>query len=228
MKKLLSTIVVLVATLATSGIISAQIREGALLRVEASSTVLFSENDADKGAENPMGVFSVIAGYKLSDHISAGLGFGFDAEMKSDSKSVTKGGTIHENTTSTISTPLFIYLRGDILPDSKVCPFVAGELGYKATLSRANDEQKGEFYEYLKANATDMVYSRYYCAGAFGELTAGLAFELGQGHKLDIGISYVNYTRKNTVMKAGSDKYPTYNTTSEGKNGVSFKIGINF
>jgi len=230
MKKLLSTFVVLTVSMWAAGFISAQeLREGALLRVEASSTVLFTEDAADKGAENPMGVFSVIAGYKLSDHFSAGLGFGLHAEANSDAKSVTKGGVLKsENTTSTTSTPLFMYLRADLAPDAKICPFVAGELGYKATLTRSNDEQKGEFYEYLKANATDMIYSRYYTGGAFAELTAGVAFAIGNGHKLDIGVSYVNYTRKNTIMKVGNDKYPTYNTTSEGKNGVSFKIGINF
>ena len=228
MKKLTVILAIAIASFSSS-ILSAQtLKEGALLRVEASSTVLFSEDKADQGAENPMGVFSVIAGYKMSDYISAGLGFGFDTEIKSDSKTVTKGtGIYSENTTSTISTPLFIYLRGDILPDAKVCPFVAGELGYKATLTRSSDDQKGDFYKFMQQNATDMVYSRYYSAGAFGELTAGVAFNIGNGHKLDIGISYVNYTRKHTVMKIDSGNQ-TYNTTSEGKNGVSFKIGFNF
>lgn len=229
MKKLLSSFMVLIVSMWTAGFISAQsLREGALLRVEASSTVLFTEDALDKGAENPMGVFSIIAGYKISDYFSAGLGFGLDAEVKSDAKSITKGSSIaSETTTSTTSTPLFIYLRGDLLPDAKVCPFIAGELGYKATLTRTSDDQKGEFYKFRQQNATDMIYSRYYNSGAFAELSAGVAFALGNGHKLDLGISYVNYTRRHTIMKMESGNQ-TYNTTSEGKNGVSFKIGINF
>lgn len=219
---------VLITGLATSSTASAQkVIDGALLRIEASSTVLFTTNEADQGAENPIGTFGIVAGSHINQFLSAGLGFGFHAEMKGDSKTLSLADKLYsEQTTSTISTPLFIYLRGDILPDAKICPFVSAEIGYKATLARADDHQKGDFYNNLKV-ANDIIYSRYYNAGAFAELTAGISMALGQGHALDLGVSFVDYTRKHTEMtlKSGSQNY---NTTSEGKHGIAFKIGVNF
>ena len=226
MKQIFITLATVLFGILTSPNAKAQtLNEGAMLMVEASSVVLFSEDSADKGAENPMGNLAVIAGYRISPYFAAGLGFGFDLESKSDSKSISGTGIYNEALTSTVSTPLFIHLRSDLMPDAKFCPFIAAEVGYKATLSRADDDQKVLFYE-NKANIQDVVYSRFYNAGAFGALTAGVGVDFN-GHRLNIGLSYVSYNRKNTVMNITNGNQ-TYKTTDAAKNGISVKLGFSF
>lgn len=211
--------------MSTNSFAQSTLNQSTMLTVEASSVVLFAGDDADKGAENPTGNIAAIAGYRISDVFSAGIGFGFDLESKSDSRSVSANGIYNEGLSSTLSTPLFIQIRADLTPDKSLCPYIAANLGYRATLARATDEQKSIFYD-NKPNVSEIQYSRYYNSGLFAELTAGVSMPLGE-HRLQIGLSYVNYNRKNTTLTAKNGQQ-VYNTTDSAKNGISFKFGLSF
>jgi len=230
MKHFVLTIAILFAGI--SSVISAQDysnfnkAQGATLTLQASSVTLFSDGSADKGTENPMGNISVIAGYRFSPYLGVGFGFGFDADIKSDYR-ITEADSkiVSENTKSTTNTPLFIQLRSDFIPSAKVCPFVSVDLGYRATLTRTADENKGAFYV-AKGQNQDATYDRYYNSGAFAQFTLGLGFNLGQ-NRMDIGASYVSYQRQHTTMtlKGGNQ---TYNTVASTKGGLSFRIAVTF
>ncbi|MCQ2147360.1 MAG: hypothetical protein MJZ16_07580 [Bacteroidales bacterium] len=230
MKHFVLTIAILFAGI--SSVLSAQDysnfnkAQGPTLSLQASSVVLFSDGSADKGTENPMGNISVIAGYRVSPYLGFGFGFGFDADIKSDYRiTETNSGIVSENTKSATNTPLFIQMRSDFIPSAKVCPFVSVDLGYRAVLTRAVDENKGAFYV-AKGQNQDATYDRYYNSGAFAQFTLGVGFNLGE-NRMDIGASYCTYQRQHTTMTLVNGKQ-SYNTVASNMGGLSFRIGITF